>query len=185
MKLVVVEVDGLLVVFEEVEDLVEFEEEVEEALELSLTLLADIHLHHLLLLEVDGLEDDEFFVSRHEYSVEAEEEDGEDGEEFDLDVADLIAVEMLIHLVLQPHNDSLLFAPHALLQLLPALQVNYHHPYLLHLPIVHLPIQLSQLTLTLLQLILLDISNHLSLHHQDAPCSKLELIVTPHVELRL
>lgn len=71
MELIVVQVYSLLVLLQQIKDLIELEQQVEKTLKLCLSLLTDIHLHHLFLLELDCLKDDVFFFCGHEYSMKS------------------------------------------------------------------------------------------------------------------
>ena len=50
---------------------------------------------------------------------------------------------------------------------------------------IYLFVKFSQFGLSFLQGTLLNVTNNLSLHHQDAPCRKFELVVIANVELSL
>jgi hypothetical protein len=184
VELVVVEVDGLLVLLQQVQDLVELEQQVEQALELGLPLLAHVHLQHLLLLELDRLEDHQLLLRAHEDAVEPQQQDGQDGQHLDLDEADFAAVEVVVHPLLQPADDALLL-PRALLQFLPALEVDDHHADLAHLILVDFLVEFLEPVLASLQLVLLQALDDFALHHQDRPGRVLELVVAADVELRL
>ena len=102
VKLVVIEVDSMLVLLKQIENLIQLKKNVQKTFEFCLSLLTNIHLKHFLFLQLNSLKNYQLFLCVHEDPMEPEQQNRQNSQYLDLYKANFIAVQMLVHILFQP-----------------------------------------------------------------------------------